>query len=143
MKKYLCAVMSLFCAILGYSQQADDVRGFWMNEDKDATIEIYKVGEKYAGKLTWLKELYERDGKTPRKDARNPDAALRNRSLLNLTILNGFIYEGGEWSGGELYDPKSGKKYNSKMKLKSGKLEIRGFVGSPVFGKTTTWTRSS
>lgn len=63
--------------------------------------------------------------------------------MLNLVILSGFICDDGEWTGSELYDPKSGKIYKSKMKLKEGTLEIRGYVGSPVFGKTTVWTKVS
>lgn len=135
------ALITAFTAVL--AQQGTDIRGVWMNENKDAKVEIYKSGDKYAGKIIWLKEMYEPDGKTLKKDSRNPDAKLRQRTILNLNILESFTYDDGEWTGGNLYDPKSGKLYNSKMKLKGSRLEIRGYIGSPMFGKTTTWTRSS
>ena len=133
----------MFAAVgLANAQQADAIKGTWVNENKDAKVEIYKSGENYYGKITWLKEMYDVDGKTLRKDSKNPDATLRTRSLLNLDILAGFTYKQGEWTGGVLYDPKSGKTYDSKMKIKNSKLEIRGYVGSPMFGKTTTWTKA-
>lgn len=143
MKKVLVAMTALFTAFISTNaQQADAIKGTWLNDNKDAKVEIYQSAGKYYGKITWLKNMYEADGKTLRKDSKNPDVKLRDRSLLNLHILEGFTYDDGEWTGGELYDPKSGKTYDSKMKVKNGKLEIRGYVGSPMFGKTTTWTKT-
>ena len=106
-------------------------------------VEIYRLGDKFAGKIIWTKDMYEADSKTLKKDSRNSDEKLRSRSILNLDILTGFTYDDGQWTGGEIYDPKSGKTYDSKMKIKGGSLEIRGYVGSPMFGKTTVWTRVS
>jgi uncharacterized protein (DUF2147 family) len=144
MKKLIVLGISFIMAFTSVlAQQANDIKGVWINENKDAKVEIYKSGDGYAGKIIWLKEMYEPDGKTLKKDSRNPDAKLRQRTILNLNILDGFTYDDGEWTGGNLYDPKSGKTYDSKMKLKGPSLEIRGYVGSPMFGKTTSWTRSS
>jgi len=144
MKKLMIVTALLlgsFTAII--AQNADIVKGVWINEAKDAKIEIYKSGNKYSGKITWVKDMYEKDGKTMKKDNKNPDEKRRNQSIVNLEILSDFIYDDNEWTGGELYDPKSGKTYKSKMKVKGNTLEIRGYVGSPMFGKTTTWTRVS
>lgn len=126
-----------------FAQDGDLVKGVWMNETKDAKVEIYKSGNKYFGKIIWGKEIFETDGKTSKKDSKNANGDLRNRDMLNMVILSGFSYDDGEWMGGELYDPKSGKTYKSKMKFKGNNLEIRGYVGSPMFGKTTVWTRVS
>jgi uncharacterized protein (DUF2147 family) len=41
-----------------------------------------------------------------------------------------------------VYDPKSGKTYRGKMTFVSpNQLNLRGFIGIPLFGRTTTWTR--
>jgi uncharacterized protein (DUF2147 family) len=119
---------------------ADAILGTWINEEKEGRIEIYKTGNQYAGRIVWLKEPNEPDG-TPKKDKKNSSESLRKRNILNLVILSGFTYEDGRWTGGEIYDPKSGKTYSCNMKLKSGKLEIRGYIGVSLFGRTTTWTR--
>lgn len=126
-----------------FAQNADAVKGLWLNENKEAKIEIYKAGDKYAGKIVWTKDMYEADGKTQKKDSKNANESLRNRTIQNMVILTGFTYDDGEWTDGEIYDPKNGKTYKSKMKLKGNTLEIRGYVGSPVFGKTTSWSRVS
>lgn len=122
----------------------DKILGNWLSEEKDGRIEIYKTGDKYFGKLVWGRELVEADGKTPRKDrtdTKNSDPALRSRPLLGLVLLTNFKYDDGEWNGGKIYDPKSGKTYSCTMKLKGDKLEIRGYVGLSMFGRTTVWTR--
>lgn len=144
MKQLILLAGILFTSFTAiHAQQADLVKGIWMNEEKNAKLEIYKSGDKYFGKIIWAKEMYEADGRTLKKDHKNPNEQLRNRSLLNLVILSGYQYDDGEWTGGELYDPKSGKTYRSKMKLNRANLEVRGYIGSPMFGKTTTWTRVS
>lgn len=122
----------------------DKILGNWLSEEKDGRIEIYKTGDKYFGKLVWGRELMEADGKTPRKDrtdVKNSDPKLRSRPLLGLVLLTNFTYDDGEWNGGKIYDPKSGKTYSCTMKLKGEKLEIRGYVGISMFGRTTVWTR--
>lgn len=123
----------------------DKILGNWLSEEKDGRIEIYKTGDKYFGKLVWGKDLVEADGKTPvkgRTDTKNSDPNLRSRPILGLVLLTNFTYKDGEWSGGKIYDPKSGKTYSCTMKLKGDKLEIRGYVGISMFGRTTVWTRA-
>lgn len=143
MKNILWLMMLTLLPAALLAQNADAVTGIWLNEEKDAKIQIFRSGDTYAGKLVWIANAYEADGKTPRKDSKNPDAALRNRGLLNLVILNGFEFDDGEWEDGKIYDPKSGKTYSSKMKLKGNTLEIRGYVGISLLGRTTVWTRSN
>lgn len=143
MKKLIVLTAVLFTSLTTiFAQNADGVKGVWINESKDVKVEIFQSGTKFYGKIVWAKDMYEADGKTLRKDSKNSKEELRSRSLLSLVILSGYSYDDGEWTGGEIYDPKSGKTYDSKMKLKGSNLEIRGYVGSPMFGKTTTWTRS-
>ena len=144
MKKIIVLATVLIASITGsYAQHADAVKGTWLSDNKNAKVEIYKSGNKYFGKVIWTDDMYESDGKTLKKDIKNSNEQLRNRLIQNLVILSGFTYDDGEWTGGEIYNPKSGKTYKSTMKLKGNSLEIRGYVGSPMFGKTTTWTRTA
>ena len=144
MKQFIVLTAVLFTSFTAIlAQNADGVKGIWLNDEKSAKLEIYKSGDKYSGKIIWAKEIYEPDGKTLKKDSKNSNENLRSRSILNLVILSGYTYDDGEWTGGELYDPKSGKTYKGKMKLKGNNLEVRGYIGSPMFGKSTIWTRVS
>lgn len=119
-----------------------DIVGKWQNPSGEGRIEIYKKGDKYFGKLYWLKEPNDASGQ-PKKDEKNPDAKLQSRNIQGLEILTNFDKTGNDtWENGKIYDPKSGKTYSCKMTLKSAdKLDIRGFVGVSLLGRTETWTR--
>jgi uncharacterized protein (DUF2147 family) len=93
------------------------------------------------GKLIWSNKMYEADGVTSKKDLKNAEEKLRNRNLKDLLLLTEFIFEDGAWTDGKIYDPKSGKTYSSTMKLEGNTLNIRGYVGISLLGRTTVWTR--
>jgi uncharacterized protein (DUF2147 family) len=59
-------------------------------------------------------------------------------------ILKEFVFKGGSWENGTIYDPNSGKTYDCILKVKDNnqKLDIRGFVGMAMFGRTSTWSRN-
>lgn len=125
-----------------FAQNAGDkILGTWLNEEKDGKIEIYKSGNKYFGKLVWGKNMYEPDGSS-RTDIKNPDPKLKQRKLQDLVLLTNFTYDDGEWEGGKIYDPKSGKTYSCVMKFKGSVLQIKGYIGITLLGRTTVWTKA-
>lgn len=143
MKYFTLLAIALICSMASYAQSSKAVVGKWLNEEKDGKVEIYENAGKFYGKLVWLKHPYEADGKTPRKDSKNKEEKLRGRALLNAVILTGFVYDDGKWIDGKVYDPKSGKTYNCEMKLENGNLKVRGYVGSPMFGRTAIFTKTN
>ena len=44
-----------------------------------------------------------------------------------------------KWDDGEILDPASGKVYDCKMWIEGGKLQLRGFIGWSVIGRSQTW----
>jgi uncharacterized protein (DUF2147 family) len=62
---------------------------------------------------------------------------------MGMEIMNNFkLDEDKTWSNGEIYDPKSGKTYSGTITLKGeNTLDLRGYVGFPIFGRTAVWTR--
>lgn len=128
-----------FSAVTAFAQ--DPIEHTWLTEEKNGKVQIYKATDgKYYGKLVWIKEPNE-NGR-PKVDKNNPDKARRNDPLLGVTLLKGFkktkdnVYEDGT-----VYDPKNGKDYSCKLTLDGSKLNVRGYVGISLMGRTTTWTR--
>lgn len=115
------------------AQKADDIIGQYYTPKKDGKIQLFKVGNHYAGKLIW--------GKSNRKDYKNPNADLRSRDLVGMVFLTNFVYDDGEYKDGKIYDPQSGKTYSSKMWLSNGNLKVRGFLGVSLLGRTEVFTR--
>lgn len=124
------------------AQNKDAIVGNWFTSKHDAKIEIYKRGDAYFGKLAWFKEENDASGK-PKLDVKNPNQSLKNRTLLNLEFLKNFVYKGeNTWENGEIYDAQSGKTYSSKISMSGNdQLNLRGYVGVSLFGRTEIWSR--
>lgn len=122
--------------------QKDQVEGLWLNEEQTAKVQIYLAKDgRYYGKIVWLKDPT-KDGK-PKVDEKNPKESLRNTPLMGLLILKGFEKDGSTgYEDGTIYDPKNGKTYDCKMTYKGKTLDIRGYVGISLIGRTTVWTRT-
>ena len=116
--------------------------GVWISEDKNLKIEIYKAGPQYFAKQIWGTFLLEPDGRTSKKDLNNSLERLRKRDLNNLIILRNLDYDRGIYVGGLLYDYKTGKTFNSHIKLNGENiLKLRVYGTLSLFGRTTIWTR--
>jgi len=130
---------------------SDDILGAWFNQDKDAKIEIFKCGSDFCGKIVWLKDpVYPAGSKegapgTPKVDTKNPDASHRKDPIMGMQIVNGLQPAGsGLWKNGKIYDPDSGKTYSAKATLVSpDELDLRGFIGVSLLGRTEKWTRAN
>jgi len=124
-----------------------EIIGTYMNEEMDAKVRIFMaMNDKYSGKVEWMKEPNEPDGKR-KLDYNNPNKSKRDRERLGLVLLKNFTYDPTEdrWQGGTVYDPKVGRKYSGYMKFAEGStntLNLRGYVmGMPFLGRTAVWTR--
>ncbi len=72
--------------------------------------------------------------------------ALKDQPMIGLTILTGLRQDAEHrhsFSGGEIVDPDSGKTYHCNAQLvdDGAKLEVRGYIGISLFGRTQTWVR--
>jgi len=146
MEKILFTTVLFFITLASSAQHlpADKITGIWLSDDSDVKLkfEIYKSAGKYFGKLLWASTMFEADGKTPKKDPKNPDKNLRNRSRQNIVNVTDLTYDKGEYVGGKLYNPDDGRTYSLKATLKSAnELEFRGYVGVSLFGKTRKFKR--
>lgn len=124
------------------STDPDDILGFWLTDDGQAKIEIYNENGKYSGKVVWLQRMKNEDG-SQRMDKNNPDETLQKRPLLGLNLINNFVFDGGKWEDGKIYDPESGKTYACIIRKKGEKLEVRGYIGISMFGRTVVWTKTT
>jgi uncharacterized protein (DUF2147 family) len=71
------------------------------------------------------------------------EGALKDQPILGMTILNGLKKDGDEYKGGTILDPHNGKTYKSKLEVKDGgkRLDVRGYIGIPLLGRSQTWLR--
>ena len=118
--------------------------GRWLTQNGRGVVEIFACADKLCGRIAWLLEPTFKDG-TPVTDRHNPKAELQARPVCGLQMMGGFSRgEGNEWQGGWIYSPENGKTYHAKLKVPDAEtLDLRGYVGIPLFGETQTWTRDA
>ena len=154
MKRVLAVVaVALLATVPVVAGDGDAILGVWATDPEgeggQAHVEITLDGGSYSGKIVWLEEpLYtaeDEDGEEgePKIDKNNPDPDLQSRSIMGLELMRGFTYDGkGTWKKGTIYDPDNGKTYKCKLRIgDDGVLNVRGFIGVSMIGRTSQWTR--
>ena len=107
---------------------AQEPIGIWWTENKKAKIEIYKTKKgTYDGKIIWVKE--------------QTDKAQQRKGFV---LLRNFKKEDDDtYTNGSIVHPKDSKTYNGIITMKSStELNLRGYIGAALFGKTQTWTKA-
>jgi uncharacterized protein (DUF2147 family) len=68
---------------------------------------------------------------------------LKNKPVVGMNILRGVRQTGNTFSTGEILDPDEGQVYKCRIALLDNgrKLEVRGYIGIPLFGRSQTWVR--
>jgi len=121
----------------------DQIEHAWYTKDNKAKVQIYKaVDGKFYGKIIWLKEPLDKDGK-PKTDTHNSDKAHKSDPLVGLLILKGFKKEGADkYVDGTIYDPKNGDTYSCTIHQNGNNLHVRGYIGFSLLGRTEDWVRA-
>jgi len=135
----LAAVLTLMAA--GPALAADPVEGEWLTQSGSGKVRIGTCPgkpDRMCGAIVWLRD----PANAVAKDKNNPDPALRTRTILGLPIVWNFRQAGpGKWTGGKIYDPESGKTYDSKIAVNAnGTLKVEGCI--LMICQAQTWKRS-
>ena len=140
MKKLIATSIALIVCVHVFAQKINEdiVLGTWLTGSGKGKVQIYKTGVEYNGKIVWLKEPNNDQGK-PKMDKHNPDKAKQTEPTLGLNMLKGFVFNDGKWIDGTIYDPENGKTYSCKITYRDGKLDVRGYMGISLIGRTDTW----
>lgn len=143
MKIMLFASSLLF--VVSTLAQNNSVIGKWKSIDDEtkqpkSIIEIFKDGDVYKGKIVELINPSE-----PNPLCKECPGEKKDQPIQGLEIIWGMkeIKASEEWGEGEILDPKKGKVYKCRFRIKENgeKLEVRGFLGFSLLGRSQTWER--
>ncbi|MES2739617.1 MAG: DUF2147 domain-containing protein [Pseudomonadota bacterium] len=146
-KVNLLAAGLALATLAGLPAHADDSSpvGLWKNIDDTtgkpkALIRITENNGVLQGKLEKLFRSADQD-QNPKCE--KCEGANKDVPMLGLTFMWGLKKDGEQYTGGEILDPDNGKVYKSKLQLAEGgkKLQVRGYLGMPMFGRSQTWLR--
>ena len=147
--KNLAVAWLLAGAAVSALAQATSPVGLWKTVD-DATkkekslVRIVETNGVYSGRIEKLLDPTMAPTDPVCKECSDER---RDKPILGMTIVRNMKQSGDDKSvfeGGDILDPNNGKVYKSKLKLidNGAKLDVRGYIGVPMLGRTQTWIRA-
>ena len=146
-KRILLVALLAGTALCAVAQSATPA-GLWKTIDDDtgkekSLVRIVETGGVFSGRVEKLldpdapKDPVCKDCSDERKD----------KPITGLTIIRNVRQSADDkavFEGGDILDPNNGKVYRVKLKLidNGSKLDVRGYIGTPMLGRTQTWIRA-
>ena len=140
------ACLAVAAAIPAFAQP-ETPAGLWKTVDDNtrkekSLVRIVEANGVYSGKV---EKIIDPDAP---KDAVCKDCTdeRKDKPVLGMTIIRNVKASADDKSsfeGGDILDPNNGKVYRVRLKVidNGGKLDVRGYIGTPMLGRTQTWTR--
>ena len=140
-----CALALVFVFIETALAQTTTPVGLWKTID-DATgkersyVRIVEVDGELQGKV---EKIFDFPGDDPAHLCDKCKGERKDQPVIGMTILWGLTDKGGVWKGGQILDPDNGKTYRCKMTVSENgqELDVRGYIGISLLGRTQTWLR--
>lgn len=119
--------------------------GLWKNID-DVTGKpkaLIRITESNGALQGQIEKLFRAPTEDQNPKCEKCEGARKDAPVIGLVIMSGLKKDGDEYTGGEILDPDNGKVYKSKLSLGDGgkKLNVRGYIGISMFGRSQTWVR--
>ena len=134
---------SLLMTTSAFAADMTSAVGNWVTiDDKTgkakSVVKITQVGDELRGSIVKLMDPKKQNAVCDECKGTN-----KGKPIKGMIIMWGLKPVGDGWAGGRILDPSNGKIYKAKMSLAEGgkKLNVRGFIGFSLLGRTQTWNR--
>lgn len=134
------AAVLLFSATAAQAAAPSPV-GLWKTIDDEthearAIVAISEENGVISGRIV---RLFRKPGEDPAPLCEKCSGARERKPVIGMTILWNLRRDGAVWDGGEILDPEEGKTYRCKLAIDGDKLEVRGYIGISLLGRTQVW----
>lgn len=144
MMKSMTFFALLFGALLT-AQASESPVGLWRTIDDKTGKEksLIRIVETNGELHATIEKLFREPHEEPNPNCDKCPGERKNKPVIGMTIMTGLKKAGSEFEGGEILDPANGKIYRCKMWTIEGgkKLNVRGFIGVSLLGRTQVWIR--
>ncbi|MCH7341816.1 DUF2147 domain-containing protein [Pelomonas sp. CA6] len=144
MKKLIAAAGLSLLSGLALAQATP--AGLWKTIDDEtkqekSLVRISESGGVFSGRIEKLVDASKQDSRCEKCSDERKDQPVQGMTILRNVKKNAD--DAGLWDGGDILDPNNGKVYRVRLKPVDGgkKLEVRGYIGMPMLGRTQTWIR--
>jgi len=136
-------LFALFCSLAVSAAFAETPAGVWKSIDdatgkEKAIIRITEANGVFTGKIEKLLDPAKQDSKC---DECTDDR--KGKPVVGLTIIRNVKKGETHWEGGDILDAANGKVYRVRLtpSADNKKMDVRGYFGNPIFGRTQVWLR--
>lgn len=139
------AFLALLFGVLFTAQASESPVGLWRTIDDKTGKEksLVRIVEANGELRATIEKLFREPHEEPNPNCDKCPGERKNKPVLGMMIMTGLKKSGSEYDGGEILDPANGKTYRVKMWTAEGgkKLNVRGFIGVSLLGRTQVWVR--
>ena len=149
MLHHTCSFAAAIGLALGESlaQAQATPAGLWKTIDDEtkqekSLVRITDEGGVYTGRIERLLD----PSMGPERVCEKCSDDRKGQPLVGMTLIKGIKRSDGDkvqFDGGEILDPNNGKTYKARLTPVDGgkRLDVRGYIGTPLLGRTQTWIR--
>ncbi len=144
MLKHLVGLAILFASEIAQGQ-TPSAAGLWKTlSDKkgeaESLVRIVEVNGELQGRV---EKIFSPPAPSASPLCDQCKGELKNKPIVGMQIMKGLRRVGDAYTGGEILDPDEGETYKCTVRVIDGgaKLEVRGYIGISLFGRTQTWLR--
>jgi uncharacterized protein (DUF2147 family) len=144
MKSFVAAAALSLAANLAMAQASP--AGLWKTIDDEAKVEksLVRITDSGGVFSAVIEKLLNPVEPNPKCDKCSDER--KDKPVIGMTIVRNVKRSSSDaelWDGGDILDPNNGKIYKVRLKPVDGgkKLEVRGYIGMPMLGRTQTWIR--
>ena len=134
----------IFAAAAGAGAQSSTPVGNWktVNEhgEPEGLVRIIEVAGELRGTV---EKVYSPPAPEPNPMCIACSGERKDKPVIGMQILAGLRWDGEQYSGGEILDPNNGWSYRCLLRVidDGRKLEVRGYIGISLLGRTQVWLR--
>jgi len=141
--KRLIGLLAFFVTSAAFAQTPSPA-GTWKTIDdatgkEKAVVRITEAGGILTGKIEKLFDAAKQDSKCDEcTDSR------KGQPVIGMTILRNVKKGESHWEGGDILDAANGKVYRVRMTpaADNKSMEVRGYIGMPMLGRSQKWVRT-
>lgn len=120
--------------------------GYWKTIDDEtgrakSIIQIWKADDQ--GLMGKVVKIFPKEGNSQDKICSECKGQMHNQPIVGMVIMSGLKAKQNQWADGKILDPENGKSYSCSLKLGDNgkKLDVHGYIGIPLLGRSQTWER--
>ena len=139
------AFLALLLGAISTAHASDSPVGLWRTIDDKTGKEksLVRIVEANGELRATIEKLFREPNEEATPNCDKCPGERKNKPVVGMMIMTGLKKSGSEYDGGEILDPANGKIYRVKMWIAEGgkKLNVRGFIGVSLLGRTQIWLR--